>query len=52
VYKNKAKKDDDEHRFVIIFSRCIETKQEKMITSVDLLSIFLGAHKQNKIRQQ
>jgi hypothetical protein len=47
VHKNKRKKDNDEHQLIIIFSRCIETK-EKKTTSVGSLSSFLGAQKQNK----
>jgi hypothetical protein len=46
----KTKKDNDKHQLVIIFSRCIEKKQNKMTTSVGLLSSFLSAHKQKKKR--
>jgi hypothetical protein len=34
LHKNKRIKDDNELALVIIFSRCIETKEKKTLTSI------------------
>jgi hypothetical protein len=45
VHKNKTKEDNDERRFIIVFFGCIETKQKKMMTNIDLSLSSLGAQK-------
>jgi hypothetical protein len=48
-HKNE-KKYNNEHRFIIIFFGCIETKQKKTMTNANLSSSSLGPQKKNKRR--
>jgi hypothetical protein len=48
VHRNKTKQNDNEHRLVVIFFGCRETKQNKTTISISSSSSFLCAQKQNK----
>ncbi len=52
VHRNKTNQNDDKHWLVIIFFGCIETKQNKIMTSIGSSLSSLGAQKQNKTRRQ
>jgi len=43
VHTNQRKRDDDEHRLVIVFFKWIETKEKKTMMSANLLLSSLGA---------
>jgi hypothetical protein len=44
----KQKKNDDMRWFIVVFSRCIEIKEKKMMMSVGSSSSFLGAQKEKE----
>jgi hypothetical protein len=51
VHRNQTKEDDEKHWLVVVFFRCIETKQKKMPMNISSSLSSLGAQKQNKTKQ-